>query len=156
MTGFVDQFPHIRRQFTAEAKSRSGYRMDEAEHGCMQRLAAKAEPCEHWSKRWNNASIDGIPNERVADGCEMHANLVGPARLQAAFDQGAAIEPSKELIMRDCPFSSRGILGQDGHFLSVRLGAADEPLDAADGRLRMPVRHRQIGPLDAVIGELAR
>ena len=60
MTGFVDQFLHIRRNRALEANFFTGYGMDEAQHRSMQCLAGEAEPLEQRPEVGLGASINRV------------------------------------------------------------------------------------------------
>jgi hypothetical protein len=60
MTGFVDQFPHVRRHVAGEAQPVAGDRMIETEHCGMERLARKSGALEHRAKLRERSAVQRI------------------------------------------------------------------------------------------------
>ena len=60
MSGFVDQFPHVRRQVALEAQSVASDGMNETENRRMERLAVEVEFLKDRPKPCVCASIDRI------------------------------------------------------------------------------------------------
>src|SRR5687768_7931787 len=92
----------------------------------------------------------------MAYGRKVNTDLMRAPRLEAALNEGTAVEFPEHLVARDGVFSARGFLGQNRHFLAVGVGPADPAGNRARWRPRMAVADREIGPLEIVRGELAR
>ena len=58
---FVDEFPHIDRQFGAEIQAFAADRMFESEAGCVERLAGELQLLKRRAERLGSTSIDRVP-----------------------------------------------------------------------------------------------
>ncbi len=61
MTGFVDQFPHIRRRLAHETQPVSVDRMDEAQNRRVKGLPGKSDSLKKLAQLLVDASIDRVP-----------------------------------------------------------------------------------------------
>ena len=76
--------------------------------------------------------VEGIPQQGMAKVFQVDPDLMGAARVEDAFDQGADSRQFRD----DPPGGSRGTATpvQNGHFFSVHRVAADVVLDCAASR----------------------
>ena len=96
-------------------------------------------------------TVERIADDRVAETCHMHTELMGASGGRPQIDQGGAGEG------REGPVTGQGRLaatGDDGHCLAVSRVAPDVAGDLARRWRRYPPNHRQVGLLDALLGEL--
>jgi len=98
------------------------------------------------------AAVEGIPDHRVAQVFEMHADLMGSSRVRMAFDEGLPFRRGEN------PVLGEGLAATfiDGHFLAVNRMAADRGVN-------FPVRHAgdsldkcQVGLADLAVCKLLR
>lgn len=74
-------------------------------------------------------TIDGIAQKRMSDGCHMHPDLMGPSRLQAAFDVGKTFfQAFQHPVMSDCSPAGLPVYGIFFRsFLLLAIGASTVP-----------------------------
>ena len=61
--------------------------MDKAEVRSVQRLTLEVQSIEQLSVNAFSAPVDRVADQRMANRSQVHPDLMGPARLQPAFDQ---------------------------------------------------------------------
>ena len=120
-------------------RERPGHRMDEIEAGRMEGLALhRGEPGPEEQvghAPTSGPAVDGVSDDGMADGVQMHPDLMGPAGFE---------DTSRRLTARSAgqPASASPPLAPpapDGHPLALPRMAADGQVDAARG---FPGRHR--------------
>jgi len=128
--------------------------MGESQLRCVQRLSAKAELFQYLVVGFSRPSIDGITNERMAERCHVHPDLVGATGFQPAFDQGGIPKRAPPFPMGDRAFAA-AIL-DDRDLLAVGRRAGKRCINLALIGLRNTRNDRQIAAVDAVCRELLR
>ena len=79
------------RQFRIEPQMFAGDRVHKAQRFGVQALAVQAGDA-------IVRAIHRVARHRVLDGCHVHADLMGAAGLQAAFQHGKVVQPFQHLI----------------------------------------------------------
>jgi len=99
-----------------------------------------------------HASVDGIADDRMADGAQVHANLVRPPRVNGHLAQRDAGQVERACDAGD---GVPRVLGLGRHFLAIAWIATDCRIDAASC-LHDPPHERDVFLFDLAIVELAR
>ena len=100
--------------------------MGEAKLGRVKGLAVKAKLVQYFSVRFSRPTVDRIADQGMADRGHMHANLVGPAGFQPAFDQCGVLEDVEPFPMGHGALAARPSLT-----IAIFLRLADDRASGA-------------------------
>ena len=92
-----------------------------------------------------------ITDDRMLDIAHVHADLMGPARLQAAFHQRIACKALDHAKMRT---RFLAVFFRDGHLLTVAFIAADRCVDHAVIMCERPMHERIVQAVHPLVGQL--
>ena len=99
-----------------------------------------------------HAAVQRVADDRVADGAQVHADLMRPAGVDRHL---AERQPRQVMRAGDPGHRLARVLGARRHLLPVRRVAADRRVDAAAGLHHAP-HERDVFLLDLAIVELTR
>src|SRR5690348_13075553 len=110
--------------------------MREPEFSGMQRLAVKLQFLQQLAVRLSGAAVNRIAEQWMTDRGHVHADLVGSASLEPAFDQRGLAQRLQSFPVSHRPLAASGL--DNGDLLAVGCRASERGINDAAGRLRHP------------------